>query len=71
MYEKIESEIIGTIKSEAIVIEAIVIEAIVIEAIVIEAIVIESIIESEIIEVHSIIFLRGFQASLSNLLKLL
>jgi len=56
MYEKIESEIIGTIKSEAIVIEAIVIERI---------------IESEIIEIHSIIFLRGFKATHSNLFKLL
>ena len=27
-------------------------------------------IESEIMEVHSIMFLRGFKASLSNLLKL-
>jgi hypothetical protein len=57
MYEKIESEIIGTIKSEAIVIEAIVIES--------------EIIESEIIEIHSIIFLRGFKATHSNLFKLL
>jgi hypothetical protein len=49
-----------------------IIESEIIETIIRESEIIESeIIESEIIEVHSIIFLRGFKASLSNLFKLL